>query len=139
MVSDRSGGLRNCKKCNRLFSAKEGEFLCSRCNDEVDDEFTKVREYIYDNPTSGVKDVSASTGVHVDVILKWIKEGRILLSERTPITFCERCGEPSDGARYCKKCVHELSVGLKSGIQEKSTTDRSASVRGGMHIREKRK
>lgn len=139
MASDRMGGLRNCKKCNRLFSAKEGEFLCSRCNDEVDDEFLRVKEYIYDNPSSSVKEVSSNTGVHVDIILKWIREEKIVVGQHSSITFCERCGEPSDGSRYCKKCVHELSVGLKSGLSDKSPAQSAADRRVGMHIKDKRK
>lgn len=139
MASDRMGGLRNCKKCNRLFSAQEGQFLCSRCNDEVDDDFLRVKEFIYDNPSSSIKEVSFNTGVHVDIILKWIREDKIVLATNSVITFCERCGEPSDGSRYCKKCVHELSLGLKSGLKDKSPSNQSSDKRTGMYIKDKRK
>ncbi len=135
MTEDRLKKLRNCRKCNRLFSAAEGVSLCSRCNDEVDDEFTKVREYIYDNKSASVKDVSHNTGVETDIILKWIREGKIVLGDHSSISFCERCDAPSDGNRFCPKCVHELSVGLKSGLTEKAQPQRP---KGGMHIKEKK-
>ncbi|MDN5352589.1 MAG: hypothetical protein PWQ12_1510 [Clostridiales bacterium] len=126
--------LRNCKKCNRLFSSTDGSVFCSRCNTDIDDEFTRVREYIYDNPTSSVKDVSTGTNVSTEAILKWIKEGKIILSDSSRISFCERCGEPADGNRFCAKCVRELEKGLKSGMEDRQA-QRDPS-RGGMHIKE---
>jgi len=123
--------LRNCKKCNRLFSSVDGSALCSRCSEDADDGFNKVREYIYDNPNSSVKDVSVGTGVSTDVILQWIREGRIVLGDHANISFCERCDAPIDGGRFCGKCVRELAEGLKSGIGANDQKNRA-----GMHIKE---
>ncbi len=137
MAEDRLGNLRNCKKCGRLFSANnDSTFLCSRCNESIDDDFIKVREYIYDNPTSSVKDVSLSTGIPTESILKWIRDGKIILGEKSIISFCERCGEPlDDGGRFCPKCVRNLTDGLKQGlVKGKSSMSRNQ----GMHIKEKK-
>ena len=131
---DRVESLRNCKKCNRLFSAVNGTSLCSRCSNEADDGFGRVREYIYDNPSANVKDVAHGTGVDSEIILKWIREERIVLSERANIAFCERCDAPTDGARYCGKCIRELSEGLKSGLKEKAS--QPSHPTSGMHIKE---
>ena len=131
---DRLESLRNCKKCNRLFSATNGTSLCSRCSNEVDDGFTKVREYIYDNPASSVKEVSLGTGVSAEAILKWIREGKIVLGDHANIAFCERCDTPTDGTRYCGKCIRELSEGLKSGLADK--VNGSNKPLHGMHIKE---
>ena len=131
MTEEKSSMLINCKKCNRLFSSKDGSTLCSRCSDVIDDGFGRVREYIYENPTSSLKDVSHGTGVEADAILKWIREGKIILSDRSNISFCERCGVAIDGGRYCGKCIKELSEGLKVGIGQNDV------LRGaGIHIRE---
>lgn len=136
MPDNRLGNLINCKKCGRLFSANaEGDSFCSRCNQDVDNEFTKVREYIYDNPSSSVKDVSLGTGIKSEIILKWIRDGKIVLGENHTISICERCGEPIDGGgRFCPKCVKNLTDGLKDGI--KSEPQRKSAV--GMHIKEKK-
>jgi len=129
--------LMNCKKCGRLYSSKNGSSLCSRCNEDIDDEFTRVREYIYDNPTSSVKDVSAATSVDTDAILKWIREGKIVLGESSKIAFCERCGEHTEGDRFCPKCVRELTNGLKEGIDNKANPNERRGM--GMHIKENNK
>ena len=131
MAENTLNELRNCKKCNRLFSSVDGSTLCSRCNVKADDGFNRVREYIYDNPTSSIKDVSKGTSVSADTILKWIRDGRIILSENSSISFCERCSSPMDGGRFCGKCVKELADGLKEGI---GTNDNRSKA--GMHIKE---
>ncbi len=130
--NERISSLKNCKKCNRVFSSIDGATLCSRCNDDVDDEFNRVREYIYDNPSSSIKDVSNRTGVNSEAILKWIREGRIVLSDHANISFCERCEVPIDGGRFCAKCIRELAEGLKSGIGE----GEQQRNRVGMHIKD---
>ena len=131
MAENNTNELRNCKKCNRLFSSLDGSTLCSRCNVKADDGFSRVREYIYDNPTPSIKDVSKGTSVSADIILKWIRDGRIILSENSSISFCERCSSPMDGGRFCGKCVKELADGLKEGI---GTNDNRSKA--GMHIKE---
>lgn len=133
MSGDKRKELRNCKKCNRLFSSEDGSTLCSRCNDSIDNTFNRVREYIYDNPTSSVKDVSAGTGVSTDAILKWIREGKIILGDHARIAFCERCGAGTEGDRYCAKCLNELSSGFKSSADEAQEQDKPFR---GMHIKE---
>ncbi|MBF4694510.1 hypothetical protein [Fusibacter ferrireducens] len=135
MTENKLGNLKNCKKCNRLFAAPDASSsLCSRCNEAIDDDFTKVREYIYDNPTSGVKDVSIGTGVSTEAILKWIRDGKIVLGANALISFCERCGEVvNGGGRFCPKCIRSLTDGLKAGMDSND----SHRPRGGMHIREK--
>ncbi|MDW7663174.1 MAG: MerR family transcriptional regulator [Bacillota bacterium] len=134
MTENKLSALKNCKKCGRLFQADNGVSLCSRCNEDIDDEFTRVREYIYDNPSSSVKDVSSGTGVHTDAILKWIREGKIVLGSNSNIAFCERCGEPTTGSRFCPKCVKDLATGLKAGLE-----DSNHKQQVGMHIKESSK
>lgn len=134
MTDSKASLLRNCKKCNRVFSSIDGGALCSRCSNEADDGFLKVKEYIFDNPTSSIKDVTAGTGVPSDTVFKWIREGRIVLSEHSGISFCERCSTPIDGGRYCGRCINELANGLKSGL-----SDRDQKPKAGMHIKEAEK
>lgn len=137
MTEEKTKSLRNCKKCGRLFSGEGNNYLCSRCNEDIDDGFTKVRTYIYDNPTSSVKEVSAGTGVPVDDILKWIREEKIILSSNSAIGICERCGDATDGSRFCNKCVKELSQGLSKGLEDAAST-LTKSPRVGMHIKDKK-
>lgn len=116
--------LLNCKKCGRLFQSKDGGALCSRCNHSVDDEFGKVREFIYENPTSSLKDVADGTGVETDAILKWIREGKIVLTSDSGIRFCQKCGASVISGKYCPRCVAELQQNLKLDPQPEEKTYR---------------
>lgn len=112
------GSLMNCKKCGRLFQAKDELGLCSRCNANVDDEFTKVKDYIYDNPSSSLKDVAEGTDVPTESILKWIREGKIILSSDSGIRFCQKCGASIISGKFCNSCVAHLQSNLKVDAPE---------------------
>lgn len=114
-----------------MFSSVDGATLCSRCNENVDDDFIIVREYIYDNPSSSLKDISDGTGVETESILKWIREGKIVLASSSSIGFCEKCNEPTNGERFCPKCASELK--LKLVVEPGTEPERKF---GGMHIKD---
>ncbi len=122
--------LMNCKKCSRLFHSKNGATLCSRCNVTVDDDFSKVRNFIYDNPSLSLKDVSEATGVEVTSILKWIREGKIILSDDSGIKLCEKCGASIISGRYCSSCIKKIQDSLKVDPSEFKTDEYR-----GMHIK----
>ena len=63
--------LKNCIECGRSFASKDGEKLCKRCLEKkVEDDFKKVRDYLYDHPGADIKEVSEVTGVEEKIILK---------------------------------------------------------------------
>ncbi len=124
------GQLVNCKKCGRLFQAKDETMLCSRCNESIDDDFVKVKDYIYDNPSSSLKDVAEGTGVPADSILKWIREGKIILSDRSAIKFCEKCGTSIVTGKYCPTCVAKLQLTLKVETEEPKDVYRGMHTKG---------
>ncbi len=123
-------GLMNCKKCSRLFHSKNGATLCSRCNVTVDDDFSKVRNFIYDNPSLGLKDVSDATGVEVASILKWIREEKIILANDSGIKLCEKCGASIMSGKYCSACVKKIRDSLTIDPSDFQSDDYR-----GMHIK----
>lgn len=127
--------LINCKKCNRLFSSTTGSPFCSRCNTEVDDKFEKVRDYIYDNTSCGLKEVSDACHVEVEVILKWIKEGRIIITQNSAIKLCAQCGEPTISGKYCQECIAKIQSDL---AVDPADFEQEPSDYRGMHIKSKK-
>jgi len=126
------GQLINCKKCGRMFSSVGGQEFCSKCRTDDETEFKIVREYIYDNPDSTVKDVHEGTGVSEELILKFLRQGRLVLKDQGVGLECERCGKSITTGRFCDQCAHEL----KSGFQAAFASDQDIVRRGaGMHIK----
>ena len=52
---------------------------CTACQKIEDEIFIKIRDFIYNNPTSNASIVSEGTGIPVAKILDLIREGRIEL------------------------------------------------------------
>lgn len=112
--------LRNCARCGKLFLYK-GSPYCPECQKLDDEDFAKVKDYLYENPGAPLMEVSEATQVPPDKVLRYLKEGRLeLASEQDSILRCERCGKPIRTGRYCEACVAEISRGLRKGLEPPS-------------------
>ncbi|RKD32325.1 TIGR03826 family flagellar region protein [Thermohalobacter berrensis] len=108
--------VRNCAKCGKIY-AYDGFSLCPRCRRQEEEDFKKVKEYLYDNPGADIKEVSQETGVSTKKILRYLREGKLELKDESNfILDCERCGTPIKTGRYCDKCATELQKELKNAV-----------------------
>lgn len=81
--------VRNCKNCGKLFQYV-GKPLCPACNKKLEDKFFEVRDYIYENPTANMSQVSEEMEVPIQQIKKWVREERLAFSKDSGITIsCE--------------------------------------------------
>lgn len=109
--------LSTCIECGRSFGSKNGEKLCKRCSEKkVDDDFKKVRDYLYDHPGADIKVVSEETGVEEAIILKLLRQDRLeVVDEATSIIKCRSCGKPIKSGKLCENCKKvELAKSLQS-------------------------
>ncbi len=106
--------LRNCPKCGKLFAFTTRN-MCPDCIKEEDDEFALVREYINEHIEATIDEVSEATGISTSKILKFLKEGRLMISPSNIniVIRCEMCDEPILTGRYCKKCAEKFAKGFK--------------------------
>ena len=74
--------IRNCRRCDRIYQHR-GSKYCPNCMLELDEIFVKVRDYIYDNPNATVLEVSEALDVEENIILEFLKEGRLEPSSRS--------------------------------------------------------
>jgi flagellar operon protein (TIGR03826 family) len=104
--------LRNCPRCGNLF-AYTAIPICDKCLQKEEDDFINVRDYLRENPMAGLKKTSEATNVPEDLILHFLKEGRIVAASAFgEILTCERCGKPISSGRFCEKCIMELKTGF---------------------------
>jgi len=99
--------LRNCPQCGALFHYI-GNRLCPACAAAEDEDFKRVREYVYDAPRATIEQISEATGVKSERILKFLREGRLIATDGAPLLTCERCGRPIYTGRFCQDCAKEL-------------------------------
>jgi len=133
--------LINCSKCGRVF-AFTGSQVCSRCSSSDEDDFKKVKEYLYDNPGASVFEVSQETGVAEKQILRFLRESRIEVRESSNyILDCERCGTSIRSGRFCDKCVAAMQKEFSSVLGKKPEEKPITTTRTGnrMHVADMRK
>lgn len=106
--------LKNCVKCGRTFGAKGKEEHCTKCAMEhIEEDFKKVRDYLYDHPGADIKEVAHETGVLEKVIIKLLKDERIEVVEDTnALLKCERCTVGIKSGRYCDECKNDIAKEL---------------------------
>ena len=95
--------VRTCRVCKGLFQYM-GNPICQSCQDKLDSDFVKVREYLYDNPSAGVLEVVEETGIEERIVMGFLREGRLELDNGARILSCERCKTPISSGRFCEKC-----------------------------------
>lgn len=112
--------LKNCNKCGRMFSAPNNEDLCERCRDSYNSELRQIKDFLYESPNAQIREIAEGTGISTKIILRFIKEGKIILASDDDASKCERCGAHIHHGRFCNKCVQDLTQGLKAGFEDKN-------------------
>jgi flagellar operon protein (TIGR03826 family) len=106
--------LRNCPECGRVFVYSTVN-MCHACRQKEEEEFIKVKEYLYQNPKIGIFELSEATEVDESKIVRWVREGRIEGKSFPGIVVpCDRCGKPIPNGRYCSQCSNDLARGFSS-------------------------
>jgi len=107
-------GLRNCKLCGQVFVSTSHK-ICPQCREEEEQDFLKVKEYIYDHGKRSIPEIHEGTEVSVKRIKKFIREGRLMETGVELTVECKRCGAPITEGDYCKECRDTLTNSLSQG------------------------
>lgn len=115
--------VMNCTKCGKLFVRQSGG-LCADCVrlDHLD--FEKVRDFLRErrNVKTSPKDVETTIGVKADTVIRYIREGRLLVSEISKIEIeCDSCGKPSSDGTICRDCRDEMRRELAKAMTNSSS------------------
>ena len=100
--------LRYCSRCGRVFPySGAGEAICPQCQKKEQEDFDRVKAYLKDHHATE-NEVSEATGVPVDTLTKWAREGLLCFGEGLSGLRCELCGKPISFGRYCTECQIKL-------------------------------
>lgn len=107
--------VRNCRRCRKIFMYVTGAQLCDACKKLDEQDFDKVRNFVRDFPGATVQEVSRETEVPTQMIYRYLKEGRLEVSESSPIALqCENCGARIKSGRFCINCSKKLANDMMS-------------------------
>jgi len=111
--------VRQCDFC-RVPYHSHGNKLCAECLLELDQDFIKIREYLYDNEGAGIDEVSEATGVTRKTILHLLKEERLIVGDENGrnngILTCESCKRPISTGRMCAGCKQQVMDAIQESI-----------------------
>lgn len=132
--------IRNCFRCGKLFvpfNKETSPRFCVECREIEEQEFCTLRDYLRENPSSGIKDIAAETGVEESRIIHYLKEGRLETTSQNCVLSCESCFAPIRTGRYCQECTSKLSKNLTSIYQMKDDEAAVASILTKIQLRGK--
>ncbi|MBU2699141.1 ribosomal protein L32 [Sporomusaceae bacterium BoRhaA] len=100
-------GLANCQQCGKLYM--ENEFgICVDCIRLQQEDEAKVGAYLRDVVDhASVAEIHEATGVKERVIMRMIRQGRIIGGVKV-FYACETCGAPIANGRLCEKCNQNI-------------------------------
>lgn len=124
--------IRNCKRCGKIYNYIGGPPICPACREKDEEDFKRIKEYLYQYPGATLSEVSSTLDISVEKIKRFLKEGRLEIVENggNIILECEKCGKAIRTGRYCKECEKELSNDLSATarkISESLPQPRSSS------------
>lgn len=72
--------LSNCVRCGKLFAQpRTSDMACSDCYMIHETEFQLCKDYLRNQPTASLTELSVGTGISAQRLASWIREGRIQL------------------------------------------------------------
>ena len=111
--------VRNCRGCGKLYNYIGGTPLCPKCIKELDEKFSVVKQYIYDNPMATIQQISEENDVSIQQLNNWVREERLSFSEDSMIGIeCENCGTMIRTGRFCQSCKEKLANSLSNAYRK---------------------
>lgn len=118
--------VRNCRKCGKIYNYIGGAPICAQCKELEEEDFKRVKEYLYENPGSSITQVSTELEISIELIRRFLKDGRLEITgeDGNMILECENCGKSIKSGRFCPECERNLASGFRSAAnQMKSELD----------------
>jgi flagellar operon protein (TIGR03826 family) len=128
--------LRNCPVCGNLF-VYSFKNMCPDCIKKDEDDFKKVRGYIYKNPNATIEEISEKTEIDTKKVLEFLRDGRLVLKHSNNLLTCEICKQPILTGKYCDRCAKTVKTKLETAAKKSLNTREDMS--GKIHLSKFRK
>lgn len=104
--------VKNCPICGRIFNDLDISEVCTNCYAENEEEFKRVKEYLYDFPNQNIVQISEATGVSIEKIKRFLRNDRLVAVDNhsTSLLDCKRCGKPIGNGSYCDECRKQIEA-----------------------------
>ena len=113
--------LMNCPSCNEIFEKNKFRDVCPKCWRKEEQDFQTVQSFMRKrvNRVATVEQIVNQTGVSEQLILKFIKKGRLQPSMFPNLGYpCDRCGRFIQKGTLCGECSKEIQEDLETFHKE---------------------
>ena len=129
--------VKNCPGCRKMY-VPNALGMCEACMVKEEEGFVAIRDFIEENNSCTLGELSKATGVPIKKILGYIREGRLMPTPgmANEVT-CKTCDEPITKGNFCDACTIKLNKdiqGLYGDREEKMEVKRTGIK---MHIKDK--
>ncbi|QED49609.1 TIGR03826 family flagellar region protein [Cytobacillus dafuensis] len=107
--------LINCPNCDSIFVKSQFRDVCEKCWKEEEKAYETVYNFMRkrENRAATMKQVVEATEVEEELILKFVKTGRLKLTQFPNLGYpCDKCGSIIRSGKICDKCTEELRKDL---------------------------
>lgn len=108
--------IANCPKCGDIFVKTQFRDICQKCWKEEEEAYEAVYKFIRkrENRAATIRQVEEATEVEEDLILKFIKTGRLKLTQFPNLGYpCDQCGKIIQKGKLCNSCAEKLRKELE--------------------------
>ncbi|MGG5255325.1 TIGR03826 family flagellar region protein [Neobacillus sp. SM06] len=109
--------LVNCPNCNEIFVKSKFRDVCPKCWKQEEEDYNTVYQFMRkrENRAATIEQVVRQTGVKEELVLKFIKKGRIQITHFPNLGYpCDRCGRIIRTGKLCENCTAELREDLQT-------------------------
>jgi len=66
--------VKNCRKCNMVFSTYVGDDLCKQCEIDEEETYKTIRDFICDNPGISIYDLSVKLNISIRRVEQFVRK-----------------------------------------------------------------
>lgn len=109
-----------CEKCGeKVYYLDGGKYVCRSCNHMMYDDFGKVKAYVEAHGPSSAIEISAVTGVELEIIDVFLRKGRLEIPDGSKYYIqCQKCGCSIRYGRFCTECIRSTANDIKRVMAE---------------------
>lgn len=98
--------ITSCKRCGRLYNKTTSD-ICPDCVRQEEVTFNEIKLFLRTHENAGVDDVVEALGVDEELVIKFLREGRLIASKK--MTYpCAECGKPIQTGKFCPECLEKI-------------------------------
>lgn len=110
--------IKFCSNCGNEMKYIYGEmFECLSCGRKELSDFGKVKRFLEINGPQPAIFINEGTGVSLDNINKYLREGRIEIPDGSETYIkCQKCGTDIRYGRYCPECMLQMAKNVNQAL-----------------------